>query len=615
MLYQINKGTKYFGANDVFEDIQFEINGTEKIAVVGRNGCGKSTLLKIMMNEETLSSGSVHAPNNLSIGYLAQTTFTDDNLTVKEEMEKVFAPILLVKEKLDNLAEELNNNYSEDLLKKYSDAQNEFELMNGYNYHQELETVFTKFGFKVEDLNRTINTFSGGQKTRIAFVKLLLSKPDILLLDEPTNHLDLKTIEWLEGYLKRYPRAIVLVSHDRVFLDEIAEVVYEIEYGKMKKYIGNYSKFVELKKQDQEKQASAYTRQQKEIERLEDLIEKFRYKKNKAAFAQSKIKYLDRMEVIDQVDKSDTKTFKAHFEPRVKGGKTVLTMENLTVGYDVPLCTVNLEIRNNDKICILGDNGTGKSTLVKTIMGLIPKLGGDFLFGHQIEVGYFDQQLAQINSNKTVLEELWDDYPDLDRTSIRKVLGQFLFSADDVFKTVNVLSGGEKVRLFLAKLMLKQPNFLILDEPTNHLDIIGKEALEESLNGYKGTILFVSHDRYFIKKLAKSCLVLENNNATYYQYGYKEYVDASNEINSKPIANIIEQEKPRLKQSSINTQIRKLESKIDELEKLIEEKRELRFDPSYYHDYKKMDELNEEIDDINNQIENAMNKWEELQQM
>jgi ATP-binding cassette subfamily F protein 3 len=612
MLYQINKGTVHFGVNDVFEDIQFDIKGTEKIAVVGRNGCGKSTLLKVICGELELNSGTIHSMNGIKIGYLAQTTFSDENITVDQEMNKIFEHIFKIKDKLDACAKELENSYSDELLEKYAEIQLEFEMHDGYSYRQEMETILTRFGFSKDDLKRKINTFSGGQKTRLAFVKLLISKPDILLLDEPTNHLDLSTIEWLENYLRKYPRAVVLVSHDRYFLDSITEVIYEIEYSKMSKYTGNYTSYLTQKKADLIKQQSAFSRQQKEIDRLENLIEKFRYKKSKAAFAQSKIKYLDRMDRIEQVQSPDSKSFNAHFVPKIKGGKEVLINQDLQIGYDSVLTTIDLEIRNNDKICIMGDNGTGKSTFLKTIMGLIPKLGGNYLFGHQIEIGYFDQGLAQIDSNKTVLEEIWDEYPEYDHTEIRKVLGSFLFTADDVFKSVTVLSGGEKVRLYFAKLVLKQPNLLILDEPTNHLDIEGKEALEEALNGYSGTIIFVSHDRYFIKKIAKSCLVLENGEAKHYKYGYKEFIDYKKEEEVKVKKEKVNVKEKRSQSSSTKNQIKKTEKKIEELEILLEEKRELRYDENYYHDFRKMNELNDLIDQIVNQLETNMKLWEEL---
>ena len=607
MLYQINKGTKSFGPNVIFENIQFEVKNTEKIAIIGRNGCGKSTLLKVICDELSLDSGTIHSVNGISIGFLKQHAFDDESLTVQEEFDRLYVDLLAIKEQMDAVAMQMAENYSEDILNKFSQLQSEFERRDGYTYQQEQITIFTKFGFSLEDLSRPLSTFSGGQKTRIAFVKLLLMKPDILLLDEPTNHLDLDTIEWLEGYLKRYPKAVVLVSHDRMFLDRIVDVVYELEFTTLRKYVGNYSNYVVQKENDMERQMSAYNRQQKEIERLEMLIEKFRYKKNKAAFAQSKIKYLDRMERIDAPN-AETKNFKARFTPRVKGGSRVLMVDNLTIGYDQPLCTINLEVMKGQRIAIIGPNGKGKSTFVKTLMEIVPPLGGEFMLGHQIEVGYFDQQLAQFNTNKTVLDELWDDFPEYDRTQIRTTLGSFLFSADDVFKTVDVLSGGEKVRLSLAKLMLQQGNLLILDEPTNHLDILGKEALEEALTDYEGTILLVTHDRYFMQKIATSILRIDENGATFYPMNYNDYLDRYQPVEEKKET----VEKKTYVRVDKSRQIKKVEKKIDELESKLEELRALRFEPEYYHDYQKMQVLDNEIDDLHNEIAHLMEEWELL---
>ena len=405
---------------------------------------------------------------------------------------------------------------------------------------------------------------------------------------------------------------MVIVSHDRTFIDHTVNVVYELEYGGIRRYAGNYSSFVEQKKNDLIRQEAAYRRQQKDIKRLEELIEKFRYKKNKAAFAQSKIKYLERMEKIDDPKKADTKSFKAHFVCGVRGGKNVLSLDHFQVGYDVPLAEVTLEIHKGDRICVMGDNGTGKSTLLKTIIGQLEPLGGYMMLGHQIEIGYFDQNLADFKSGNTVLEELWNEYPDLDMYKVRSVLGAFLFTADEVFKEVNVLSGGEKVRLSLAKLMLKKANFLILDEPTNHLDIISKEALENALNEYDGTILFVSHDRYFIKKIATSCLVIDKDKVTYYPDGYKDYIDVKVKEELQKDKEPKEEKTPlkQLKQRP-KYNIGRLENEISLMEDILEDKRALRYEPEYYQDMNKMRELDEEIDEIHNQIHALEEKWEE----
>lgn len=610
MLIQVSSGTVFYGANDVFENIDFTINENERVALVGRNGSGKTTLLKVLTGQQDLSSGQVFKNNKITISYLEQNALINSNKTIRQEFEEVFKDLLEKEKRIEELSKQLETNHDTKLIEQFSKLQDEFKLEGGYTYESEMYTVLAGFGFKKEDIDRNVSSFSGGEKTKIAFAKLLLAKPDLLLLDEPTNHLDLSTIEWLENYLAKYKKAMIIVSHDRTFLDKTVNVVFELEYGNIKRYAGNYSSFVEQKKNDFIHQEAAYKRQQKDIKRLEELIEKFRYKKNKAAFAQSKIKYLERMEKIEDPKKADNKTFKAKFICGVRGGRSVLSLDHFKVGYDSPLAEVTLNIERGNRICVMGDNGTGKSTLLKTIIGQIEPLDGYMNLGHQIEIGYFDQTLANFHSGNTVLEELWNDYPDLDMYKIRSTLGAFLFTADEVFKEVSVLSGGEKVRLSLAKLMLKKANFLILDEPTNHLDILSKEALENALNEYDGTILFVSHDRYFIKKIATSCLVIEENNVSYYPDGYKDYID---------VKKIEEYKKEDTKQEVPLKQIKKkpkynidkLERQISLMEDILEDKRALRFEPEYYQDMNKMKELDEEIDDVHNQIHALEEQWEQ----
>lgn len=612
MLAQIINGTVFFGANDVFENIDFQVNENERIAIVGRNGSGKSTLLKVLTDEVELQSGQYLKNNKINISFLKQNALALSEKTIQEEFDEVFKNLLDIEARMDELSNLMNHDHSERLINEFSELQEKYKYLGGYSYRSEILSVLHGFGFEENDLLRPVSSFSGGEKTKIAFAKLLLAKPDLLLLDEPTNHLDLNTIEWLENYLAKYKKSLVIVSHDRTFLDKTVNVVYELEYGSITRYSGNYSSFVEQKKNNLIRQEAAYRRQQKDIKRLEELIEKFRYKKNKAAFAQSKIKYLDRMERIEDPKKADTKSFKAKFTCKVKGGKNVLSLDHYQVGYDSTLAEVTIDIKRGDRICVMGDNGTGKSTLLKTIIGQLEPRGGYSMFGHQIEVGYFDQNLANFHNGNTVLEELWNDNPNLEMFEVRSVLGAFLFSSDEVFKEVDVLSGGEKVRLSLAKLMMKQANFLILDEPTNHLDIISKEALENCLNEFDGTILFVSHDRYFIKKIATSCLVIENNKVSYYSDGYKDYIDAKvekvNEEKKEEVKEVIPLKQLK-KKPKYN--IGKLEKEISEKEELLEEKRALRYEPEYYQDMNRMRELDEEIDDIHNQIHALEEKWEE----
>ena len=607
MKYQINKGSKSYGGNGVFENIQFEIRNTEKIAVVGRNGCGKTTLMRIIAEMEDLDKGEIHKENGLQIGYLAQTTFENEDLSVEEALMQSFEKVLQMENQLRMMEEQMSERHDEAFLNSYAKLQQAYEEAGGYQWQSEMMNVFTRFGFEIEEIQRPIHTFSGGQKTRLAFVKLLLSKPDILLWDEPTNHLDIMTIEWLQGYVKRYPKAVVVVSHDRMFLDDVCDVVYELEYGTMRRYVGNYTNYVQVKKQDVEQQRSAYIRHQKEIKRMEELIEKFRYKKNKAAFAQSKIKYLERMDVIENPE-VDQKSFKARFQPAIKGGKNVLSIAQLGIGYDQELCNVTLELMRGQKVAVIGANGCGKSTLLKTLMGDVAPLSGSFLYGHQIDVGYFDQELAQFQSGETLLEEVWKDFPDLNRTEARSALGCFLFTGDDVFKTVDVLSGGEKVRLSFVKLMLSQPNLLLMDEPTNHLDLIGKEALEEALQDYEGTMLFVSHDRYFISKLATALVVIENNQATYIPLTYNEYMEKN-----KQEVKVEKQQVRKGKERGINykREVKKLEEKIASNEEQIDNLKQLRFEPEYYNDYQKMQELDGQIEALENELMEMMMLWEE----
>ncbi len=615
MIFQINKGSVNFGANQVFENVQLLVKNNEKIAIVGRNGCGKTTLLKVIMNEVQLDHGEIHKANNVTIGYLAQSVFNDETKTVKEDCIQVFSRLFDLEKKLNEITLKMVDDHSEETMNKYAQLQQQYEEMGGYTWQVEMVSVFNRFGFSEEELERSISTFSGGQKTRIAFVKLLLSKPDILLLDEPTNHLDLDTTTWLESYLKHYPKAVIMVSHDRAFIDGIVDVVYEIEYGRSTRYVGNYSSFIKQKQSNQETLAKAYANQQEEIARLNALIEKFRYKKNKAAFAQSKIKYLDRMDKVDAPTKNDDKKFKVSFRCNHKGGKKTIEIHNLTIGYDEALATINLEIFQGQRVAVIGPNGHGKSTFVKTIMQSISALSGEFLLGHQVETGYFDQQLAQFNNENTVLEELWNENSDLDHTQVRTILGSFLFSSDDVFKSVSVLSGGEKVRLSLAKLMLKNANFLILDEPTNHLDIVGKEALEEALVDYEGTLLFVSHDRYFIEKMATAIFEIKDKKCTYYPYGYSQYKENKDKqdglLQEKKEEKYIK-EKVENKRKPSASDIKKIEARIEDHELKLEELRALRFEPEYYQDFTKMNELDNIIDNEVNVLQDLMSKWEEM---
>ena len=529
MLYQISNGAVAFGDDVILHSIDFEIRNTEKIAIVGRNGCGKTTLLKLISGEVEMEkldsdeSAFIAKAGNPEIGYLKQIAFDDPDVTLEQEVRKCFVKMDERKAELARAAAELEHDYSDEKVARYTAMEEAFKDDGGYYYEKEYEVMIRKFGFSDDERKKPIRDFSGGQQTKIAFIKLLLSKPDILLLDEPTNHLDVTTIEWLEGYLKSYPKAVVVVSHDRMFLDNVVDVVYEIEYGTARRYPGNYTNFIARKKENYDKQMKDHIAQQKEIERLQRMVTRFKGKPTKTAMAQSKQKAIDRMVIIEAPDKYDNKTFHANFQPEKETGNDVLYTSELAIGYDHPLSVVSLDLKRGEKLGILGGNGLGKSTFLKTIVGKIPALSGEYHFGTNVQIGYFDQQMAMYTSNKTVLDDFWDEYPNLTETEARNALGAFLFSGEDVFKNVNMLSGGEKVRLALCKILKTRPNVLVLDEPTNHMDIVGKETLESMLKDYKGTLIFVSHDRYFVKKVATQLLVFEDGTTNLYQFGYEQY--------------------------------------------------------------------------------------------
>lgn len=533
MRYQIRHALVQYGADTILEDVNFEIHDREKIAVVGRNGCGKTTLLKLITGEITMSNLDSDEECGISmagkqrIGYLRQVSFTEGNTTVEEEIKKTFEPIFQCEKRMQEVEEALKTDTSQALFNEYDRLQRQMEALRGYTWRQDMEMMFQSFGFPLTDLQRPISSFSGGQQTKVAFIKLLLSRPDIMLLDEPTNHLDLPTIEWLEDYLKNYDQAVVIVSHDRMFLDRIIDVTYEIEYHRIKRYPGNYSAFMKRKEENLLKQEKDYEEQQKEIKRLTEWIEKWKNTPTKVAAAHSKQMALQHVVLIEKPRRFDVKTFKALFTPRLESWTDVLLTKNLKIGYDHELSQVTMTLRKQERLAIIGENGKGKSTLLKTLVGILEPLGGTFTFGNNVEWGYFDQQKAVVNDadpEQSVLDNFWEEYPTMLREQVRSALGSFLFSQEEVEKKMGQLSGGEKVRLALCKMFQTKPNLLILDEPTNHMDILGKEALEQMLTAFEGTVLFVSHDRYFIKQVATGILEFENDCVTQYNCTYEEYL-------------------------------------------------------------------------------------------
>ena len=674
MLYQISNGAVAFGDDVILHSIDFEIRNTEKIAIVGRNGCGKTTLLKLISGEVEMEkldsdeSAFIAKAGNPEIGYLKQIAFDDPDVTLEQEVRKCFVKMDERKAELARAAAELEHDYSDEKVARYTAMEEAFKDDGAYYYEKEYEVMIRKFGFSDDERKKPIRDFSGGQQTKIAFIKLLLSKPDILLLDEPTNHLDVTTIEWLEGYLKSYPKAVVVVSHDRMFLDNVVDVVYEIEYGTARRYPGNYTNFIARKKENYDKQMKDHIAQQKEIERLQRIVTRFKGKPTKTSMAQSKQKAIERMVIIEAPDKYDNKTFHANFQPEKETGNDVLYTSELAIGYDHPLSVVSLDLKRGEKLGILGGNGLGKSTFLKTIVGKIPALSGEYRFGTNVQIGYFDQQMAMYTSNKTVLDDFWDEYPNLTETEARNALGAFLFSGEDVFKNVNMLSGGEKVRLALCKILKTRPNVLVLDEPTNHMDIVGKETLESMLKDYKGTLIFVSHDRYFVKKVATQLLVFEDGTTNLYQFGYEQYQEkldreasesknvyrgnaifggaisqnggsqtgsdanlstsqtaAAGNVGESTNANSAAQAggmavsstgkayyNPGKERSKIQKKVKKAEEDLAVKEAKLDELKAELMKPEYQSSYSKLTEIQNEIDALEEEILIDMEAWEEL---
>lgn len=534
MRYQIRHALVQYGADTILEDVNFEVHDKEKIAIVGRNGCGKTTLLKLiagdihMNNLDSDEECGITMAGKQEIGFLRQISFTDGEVTVEEEIKKTFSPVFACEARMKEIEKELQNGENQSLLYEYDHLQKQMEAMRGYTWKTDMEIMFQQFGFPLEDLKRPIGSFSGGQQTKVAFIKLLLSRPDIMLLDEPTNHLDLPTIEWLEDYLKNYDKAVIIVSHDRMFLDRVIDVTYEIEYHKIKRYPGNYSAFLKRKEENLVKQEKDYEEQQKEIKRLTEWIEKWKNTPTKVAATRSKRMAIEHMVKIEKPRRFDTKTFHAMFEPRIESYTDVLTAKKLKIGYDKELSEVSFLLQKRERLAVLGENGKGKSTLLKTLVGMLEPLGGSFTIGPNVEIGYFDQQKAVVNDadpEQTVLDNFWETYPKLLREDVRSALGAFMFSGEEVEKKMGQLSGGEKVRLALCKMFYTRPNLLILDEPTNHMDMVGKEALEQMLKEFSGTVLFVSHDRYFIKQIATGVLEFGKDEVRQYQGGYEAYLE------------------------------------------------------------------------------------------
>ena len=628
MLYKISNGAITLGSKTILEEINFEIKNNEHVALIGKNGCGKTTLLKGIIGDVELEEGigeldfNVTSFGILKIGYVRQDAIMDENITMLDEILKAYIDILDVEKKLSSLEKVLESKYDDKLLNKYQDLYLHYKNIGGYEYKKEYETAIKMFGFNEEDKYKKIGEFSYGERTKIAFLKLLLSKPDLLLLDEPTNHLDINAIEWLEEYLGNYSKMLVVVSHDRMFLDNVCNVTYEIEYGILVRYVGNYSYFEKQKKINYENNLKNYDRQQKEIERLKGIADRFRYKPNKASMAISKLKQIERMAIIDKPNKADNRTFMSNFNPLVESYRDVLKVKELKFGYKEVLGDISFNLERGERLGIIGENGIGKSTLLKTLMGIIPKLGGKFCFGNKVEIGYFDQNVESLDGEKTVLDIMRDEFPLVDVVELRNMLGCFEFYGDMVFQKVATLSGGQKVKLMLCKIMRHQPNLLILDEPTNHLDILGKETIENLLLQYKGTIIFISHDRYFVRKVATSLIVFENNEVNYYKGDYNYYLEKRVVLVNNVEENTMNKVKEKTRhvsdfkeRSKLERKLKKLENEIQFLEENIDALHKEMLKEEVYSSVDMCREIDFKIKEIEKNLQDKMVEWEDIMKL
>ena len=629
MEINIVNGSAEYDGEPVLTEINFQIHEKEKIALVGRNGCGKTTLLKVIAGEEPLVCGTggekygMYISGNPGVGFLRQTGEDAPGKTMHREILDAYAELTGLEKAMEQARQRLEADSSQSAVRSYTALQERYEVLGGYYYKKEYLTAVRKFGFSDEDMEKPLAEFSGGQRTKIALLKLLLSKPDILLLDEPTNHLDIGAVEWLEAYLGDYSKSCVIISHDRMFLDKIVNIVYEIEYGETTRYRGNYTAFMRQKQAAYEKALKDSMARKKEIERLNVLVEKYRYKASKAAFAQAKLTQISRIGSADIPQGFDNRTFHADFQPEKETVDKAVVLEDLEFGYSSSLGKLSMLIRRGEKVGIIGKNGAGKSTLIKTIMHSLKPVSGTAAFGLHANVGYFDQTLTQSFSPDTVFDDFQKAFPQMNDREVRTALGAFLFSGDDVFKQVRDLSGGEKVRLALCKIFRKKPNILILDEPTNHMDIIGRETLEQMLAEYKGTLITVSHDRYFINRICSRLIVFENGGVSVFEGTYAEYEEKNAESGPEDARETAAAAKPAAekKQRPVSAgrekqrkehRIRVLEEKIDVFDAEINELKRHFTDPEYYSDRDAFSALETKIAALEEEKAPLEAEWEEL---
>ena len=640
LLLQAQHVARHFGADVLFEDVNLDIQDHSRIALVGRNGAGKSTLIKMIIGEQEPSEGQIVKKKGLSIGYLAQNTGLESNQKIYDEMESVFQPLIEMENQIHQLESQIADPNADSesaayqqLLKNYDQLMHDFKEQNGYGYENEIKAVLHGLGFEDSDFDRPVSSLSGGQKTRLALAKLLLEKRDLLILDEPTNHLDIDTLTWLEGYIQNYTGALLIVSHDRYFLDRIVNEVYEISHHKSSHYTGNYSQYTKEKDARLKAQWKAYEKQQAEISHLKDFVNKNIVRASTTKRAQSKRKQLDK---IDRLERPEGYEKGPHFEftSDQESGDIVLQVEDGAIGYDQQILAepINFELRKHKVLAIVGPNGIGKSTLLKSILGQIPFIKGSARFGTNVHPGYYDQEQQNLHENKTVLNEIWDEHPTTPEKDIRSILGSFLFQGDAVQKMVHSLSGGEKARLMLTKLAMRHDNFLILDEPTNHLDIESKEVLEKALLNFNGTVLFVSHDRYFINKVATEVIEISPEGSTLYLGNYDYYVEKKQEQEMLAQAaaakeNPVSAEQPNQPSAGMQNykqskerqkQERKLRRAVDNLENQVgaleDQKAAIEqqmTDPEVFNDVAKMQNLQKQLEKVTTDLSAAEDEWEE----
>ncbi|VKJ14816.1 ABC transporter ATP-binding protein [Streptococcus pneumoniae] len=628
IILQSNKIERSFAGEVLFDNINLQVDERDRIALVGKNGAGKSTLLKILVGEEEPTSGEINKKKDISLSYLAQDSRFESENTIYDEMLHVFNNLRRTERQLRQMELEMGEKSGEDLDKLMSDydrLSENFRQAGGFTYEADIRAILNGFKFDESMWQMKIAELSGGQNTRLALAKMLLEKPNLLVLDEPTNHLDIETIAWLENYLVNYSGALIIVSHDRYFLDKVATITLDLTKHSLDRYVGNYSRFVELKEQKLVTEAKNYEKQQKEIAALEDFVNRNLVRASTTKRAQSRRKQLEKMERLDKPE-AGKKSANMTFQSEKTSGNVVLTVENAAVGYDGEVLSqpINLDLRKMNAVAIVGPNGIGKSTFIKSIVDQIPFIKGEKRFGANVEVGYYDQTQSKLTPSNTVLDELWNDFKLTPEVEIRNRLGAFLFSGDDVKKSVGMLSGGEKARLLLAKLSMENNNFLILDEPTNHLDIDSKEVLENALIDFDGTLLFVSHDRYFINRVATHVLELSENGSTLYLGDYDYYVEkkataemsqteeASTSNQAKEASPVNDYQAQKESQKEVRKLMRQIESLEAEIEELESQSQAISEQMLETNDADKLMELQAELDKISHRQEEAMLEWEEL---